>query len=411
MDYYDDFYKNKKRSGKSRGSIIFTAFVSAIIGGLLVLLTTPTLIDAGYIKLLPASVQQAKQDSLPVNTDVGQNIQIPVNSSSTIVDAVEKVKPAVVGVVKIQKQSNIWTKQTQSVEAGEGSGVVFDKKNGKAYIVTNHHVIDGANDIEVALANGERIPAELLGSDQLTDLAVIAVDEDKVDFVANLGDSTDLKTGEPAIAIGNPLGSEFSQTVTVGVISSNNRTIAKDLNGDGLADWETDVIQTDAAINPGNSGGALVNIEGDVVGINSAKIAETGIEGLGFAIPMSDAKPIIDQLIKDGKVKRPYMGITPYDLHSVSQQDRTNVLKLPKDVNDGVVIYELEKFGPSAMAGLERFDVIIKLDQTEIKSSADLRKYLYKYKKVGEEMKITFYRDGKVQSTKMKLSDFPKPEK
>lgn len=409
MDLYDDdFYEEKRNKRKNKPSIL-TPIISGMIGGLIVLLLLPSLVNSGVIDLAPKDSNTAPIAEESQNNQSTTNIekQINVDVNSGIVEAVEKVKPAVVGVVNIQEQSNFFTRQTADVEAGVGTGVVFDKKDGKAYIVTNNHVIKGAKDIEVALADGERVPAELLGADELTDLAVLAIDEKYIDAVAPLGDSTNLKPGEPAIAIGNPLGLEFSQSVTVGVISSNNRTIGRDLNNDGLTDWETEVIQTDAAINPGNSGGPLVNINGEVIGINSSKIAESGVEGLGFAIPISDAKPIIDELIEYGKVRRAYMGITPYDLTNVSQQDRSEVLKTPASLKEGVVLLEVSKFGPSAQAGLEKYDVIVKLDDRDIRNSAELRDYLWREKQVGDKMEVTYYREGKLQKTIVTLSDIP----
>lgn len=407
MDFYDDFYEGKKRR-KKRSSILGYIF-SGMIGGLIVLLLVPSLVNSGVIDLTPKqeNIIPPNSEQNQTNPSENQTSQINVDINSGIVDSVDKVKPAVVGVVNIQQQRNIFNRQTTDVDAGVGTGFVFDKKDGKAYIVTNEHVISGAKDIEVSLANGDRVPAELLGSDALTDLAVIAIEEKYVDSIAPLGDSTTLKTGEPAIAIGNPLGLEFSQSVTVGVISSNNRTIAKDLNQDGLTDWETEVIQTDAAINPGNSGGPLVNINGEVIGINSAKIADSGVEGLGFAIPISDAKPVIDDLIKHGKVPRPYMGVSLFDLHNVSEKDRTEVLKLPAEIKNGVVLNEVSQFGPAGLAGLEKYDVIVKLDDQALTTSADLRKYMYTEKKVGDKMKVTFYRDGKLQTTTMTLTEVP----
>jgi len=412
MGFYEDDFYGQPRKSKNRRFGWFSSFISALIGGLIVLMLLPTFVNSGIVKITPPSTEPNQQLEQPQGTATPTNQdgkQINLNVNSGIVDAVEKVKPAVVGVVNIQEQSNLWSRTTQSVEAGVGSGVVFDEQGSKAYIVTNNHVVEGAKDIEVALANGDRVPAEIKGADALTDLAVIAIDKKYVEAVAKLGDSSTLKPGEPAIAIGNPLGLEFSQSVTVGVVSSANRSIAKDLDGDGQSDWETEVVQTDAAINPGNSGGALVNINGDVIGINSAKISETGVEGLGFAIPVSDAKPVIDQLIKYGKVKRPYMGISPIDLAAVSRQDRANVLKLPEKINDGIVLYDVSKFGPSALAGIKRLDVIVKLDDKEMKGSSDLRKYLYKEKQVGDKMTVTFYREGKLQTIEMTLTEFPDP--
>ncbi len=397
MGFYDDFDSRKRR--KPQGFSIINSLISAMIGGLIILILLPSLINSGLINITSDDIPTQK---IPSQESVATTTEVNVNVNSGIVQAVEQVKPAVIGVVNIQEQRNLWTSETKNVEAGVGSGVVFDKKDGKAYIVTNYHVIAGAKDVEVALADGKRVAAEILGADELTDLAVIAIDDKYVDAAAKLGDSTTLKPGEPAIAIGNPLGLKFSQSVTVGVISSVNRTISNE-----ETDWETEVIQTDAAINPGNSGGPLVNIDGYVIGINSAKIAETGVEGLGFAIPISDAKPVIDQLIQYHKIKRAYMGVKLYDLHLVSQQDRQNTLKLPDSVTEGVILYDLEKFGPSAIAGLERFDVIVQLDDQPIKNSSELRKYLYKNKQVGDKIKVTFYREGKLQSLDMQLAEYP----
>jgi len=406
MSMYDDFYNHRSKREKKRGFSFLSSLFSAMIGGLIVILILPTLINMGLIDIQIEGNAVNTSGSIDYLPTVNQQ-QVSLVVDSNIVQAVEKVKPAVVGVINIQEQSNIFSRQTQAVDAGEGSGFVIDIKEGKAYIVTNYHVIENAKSIEVALASGERVSAELLGSDQLTDLAVVAIDQKYVDVSAVLGDSTVLRIGEPAIAIGNPLGTKFSQTVTVGVISSNNRTIPVDLDGNLQTDWETDVIQTDAAINPGNSGGPLVNVEGYVIGINSAKISESGVEGLGFAIPISDAKPIIDELIKFGKVKRAYMGITPYDLNTVTEQEKQTTLKLPSDVSKGIVLYDVSVPGPAAAAGLQKLDVIVELDGQALNNSSDLRKYLYSKKKVGDKMTVTYYREGKLQSTELTLESIP----
>ena len=402
MDFYDDEFFSKRETRSKFPTILISLF-SAIIGGLIVLLLLPTFINIGIIDISNGEVtgNLIQDNVIPVSTQ-----PLDVNINTAIVDAVEKVKPAVVGVVNIQEQNNFWNQTKKDVDAGEGSGVVFDVIDSNAYIVTNYHVIQGAKEIEVALYSGERIKANIVGADALTDLAVISIDKKYVEGVAEFGDSTNIKPGEPAIAIGNPLGQTFSQTVTVGVISSSSRSMPSDLDGDGNADWETNVLQTDAAINPGNSGGALVNIAGQVIGINSAKISDMGIEGLGFAIPISDAKPIIYQLIDNGKVIRPQMGISPYDLQSVSQSDRENVLKIPDSVNSGVVLLEVTKLGAAELAGLKKLDVIVKIDDFELKNSSDLRKYLYNEKSVGDKMDVTFYREGKLQNVTLTLTEY-----
>jgi len=226
--------------------------------------------------------------------------------------------------------------------------------------------------------------------------------------VAELGNSSTLKVGEPAIAIGNPLGMEFSRTVTQGIISSLQRSMPIDVDKDGQDDWELDVLQTDAAINPGNSGGALVNIYGQVIGINTLKISQEGIEGLGFAIPINDVKTIVAQLMQYGQLKRPYLGIAPYDLTNVPRYHWKETLNLPDSVKAGVVIRdEVTRFSPAGQAGLRMYDVIVKLDGKEINNAAQLRKYLTLNKKPGDKIEITYYRDGFLKTTTATLGNTP----
>jgi serine protease Do len=224
-----------------------------------------------------------------------------------------------------------------------------------------------------------------------------------------LGNSEALKVGEPAIAIGNPLGLEFSRTVTQGIISSLDRSMPVDLDKDGQDDWELDVIQTDAAINPGNSGGALANIHGQVIGINTLKISQEGVEGLGFAIPINDVKKITQQLMQYGELKRAYIGISPRDLTTVPRYHWKETLHLPSDVKAGVLIEnQVDRFTPAGLAGLRQYDVIVKLDDQEITTGAQLRKYLTLNKKPGETVKVTFYRDGFLKTANVKLAEPPK---
>ncbi|HBI04518.1 MAG TPA: serine protease, partial [Paenibacillaceae bacterium] len=291
---------------------------------------------------------------------------------------------------------------TESVDKGTGSGIIFKKTGSKAYIVTNNHVISGANAIEVSLHSGDRIKATVIGADALSDLAVLEVDSSKIDSVAEFGTSASLKAGEPAIAIGNPLGLKFSRTVTQGIISSVDRSIPIDVNNDGRDDYELNVLQTDAAINPGNSGGALVNISGQVIGINSLKISQTGIEGLGFAIPIDDAVKVINDLITYKQVQRPYMGVESVDLQSIPKAYWSDTLNLPGSVKNGVVVKDVATGSPADKIGLKRYDVIVELDGQSIENSLELRKFLYK-KKIGDTIQVSYYRDGKLKTDKMTL--------
>ncbi|WRU96488.1 trypsin-like peptidase domain-containing protein [Priestia filamentosa] len=306
--------------------------------------------------------------------------------------AVDKALESVVGIYTYQGNQLF----EGTTETGAGSGVIYKKSGDYAYIVTNHHVVDGASQVEVQVSEGTRLQAKVVGSDELTDLAVLRIDGSKVNSVAELGDSSKLTLGEPAIAIGNPLGF-LEGSVTEGIISSTNRTIPVDTNGDGQEDWQSEVIQTDASINPGNSGGALINIDGQVIGINSSKIAQDEVEGIGFAIPMNVAKPIIEDLEQDGKVDRPTLGVRIADLSQVNPVGRTETLKLPDSVQEGVVIIEVEGSSLAEKAGLKQYDVITKVNGDKISSDAELRRSIYESN--GKKMSITYYRNGKEQTT------------
>jgi len=399
MDFKQEEYFPGEKKRKSSKSVLVTAIFSGLAGAAIALLLVPYLIRLGYFpgwytSPLTENVLNGDRSNLPT-------ANYNVNVETAITKAVAKVENAVVGVVNIQRRGS-FLGATESVDRGTGSGIIFKKTGNKAYIVTNNHVISGANEIEVSLHTGDRIKAKLVGADALSDLAVLEVDADKIDSVAEFGTSSTLKVGEPAIAIGNPLGLEFSRTVTQGIISSINRSIPIDVDNDGRDDFELNVIQTDAAINPGNSGGALVNIAGQVIGINSLKISQTGVEGLGFAIPIDDAVKVINDLITYRQVQRPYMGVVTVDLQSIPKSYWSETLNLPGSVKSGVVIKDVETGSPADKIGLKRYDVIVKLDNETIENSLELRKYLYT-KKIGDTITVSYYRDGKLKTDKMTL--------
>jgi serine protease Do len=399
MGYYDDHYQGRNNETKTRkGGYLLASFVGVLLGAMLVIVALPQLVD---LDVLPYQLDEQSQQ-----TENGSNIpvqQFSYDITSDVTKAVEKTSAAVVGITNIQS-ANFWSIGDQQ-EAGTGSGVIYKKAGGKAYIVTNYHVIEGADQLEVTLEDGTKIPAVLRGGDIWTDLAVLEVDGSQIETVAEFGNSDLLKPGEPVMAIGNPLGLEFSGSVTQGIISGLERTIPVDLNGDGYEDWQAEVIQTDAAINPGNSGGALVNIAGQVIGINSMKIAQSAVEGIGFAIPINTAIPVIEDLERYGEVKRPAMGVTLRNVNEISAYHQQETLKLPKDVTEGVVIERIVPNSPAEHAGLQELDVIVELDGEKIDNVLDLRKHLYIEKEVGDEMKVKFYRNGKLQETTIKLTD------
>jgi serine protease Do len=404
VGYYDDHSQGRYKEQKgSKGRYFITSLAGAIIGAIIVVLAIPTLSNQGF---LPYKIQTNQNLGTETNnTNQGINTeQVSVKVSTDTTKAVDKTGAAVVGITNIQS-TNFWSdngnKSNQA--AGTGSGVIYKKEGNNAFIVTNNHVVEGATSLEVSLNDGTKVPAKLLGTDIWTDLAVLQIDGSKVKEVAEFGNSDVLKLGEPVIAIGNPLGPTFSGSVTEGIISGLKRTIPVDINEDGVIDWQAEVLQTDAAINPGNSGGALLNIAGQVIGINSMKISQEAVEGIGLSIPINAAKPIINDLEHYGSVKRPYMGV---DLKSVSEIPayyQQEALKLPGNITYGVALRQVVPNSPAAQAGLKELDVIVELDGEKIKDVIDLRKHLYQKKKIGETMKVKFYRAGNLQETTLKL--------
>lgn len=334
-----------------------------------------------------------------------QTEQVSVDVDTDLTKVVEEVAHQVVGITNVQTIRDFWTSKTSTAEAGTGSGVIYKVDGERAYIVTNHHVVQDAEELEVTFDDGTKVDGKLVGSDIWTDLAVVEIPSEHVDSVVQMGDSDTLKRGETVMAIGNPLGLGFSGSVTVGVISGKDRLIPVDFDNDGVEDWQAEAIQTDAAINPGNSGGALINMAGQLVGINSMKISSEAVEGIGLAIPINLALPIIDQLETTGEVSRPTMGVSLLDLQRVSAHQQQLELKLPKEVTGGVVVVEVLPNTPSALAGLKPYDVIVKLDDTEVEDMISLRRHLYTKKKVGDSMKVTLYREGKKIEVDMQLRE------
>ena len=341
----------------------------------------------------------------------------------TIMKAVEKAKDSVVSIQNYQKESqqnNLYgygTGGENQVDledpsasqklAGEGSGVIYKIDGDSAYLVTNNHVVENADSLKVKLADGTTEDGELVGRDAVSDLAVVKISSKNVKSAIKFADSDATKVGSIAIAIGSPLGSKFSNSVTQGIISGQSRIVPMDLNKDGQADIETTLIQTSAAINPGNSGGALLNKDGDLVGINSSKFSNVDVEGMGFAIPSKEVQRVIAQLEKDGKVTRPFIGISQNDLANITSRSKTEILKLKSDQTYGVVVTDTVKGSPAETAGLKKYDVITKIGDKEIKNILELRRELYAYN-VGDKVELTVLREGK--ETKVQVTLGAQPE-
>ncbi|WP_237585461.1 S1C family serine protease [Alkalibacterium sp. MB6] len=344
--------------------------------------------------------------------------EMRVDVSSGITDAVDIVDEAVVSILNLQQMEQNpfgWYGGAQNPEdeedllqAGTGSGAVYKIDGDTAYVFTNNHVIEGSDAVEVMFKDGTRVTATLLGADVWTDLAVLSIDASDVTAVAEFGDSDNLTVGEPAIAIGSPLGTNFATSVTSGIISAVERTVPVDTNMDGELDWEMTAIQTDAAINPGNSGGPLVNIAGQVIGINSMKISSSVIEGMGFAIPSNDAIDIINQLEQTGEVVRPVLGVAMVDVSMISYQQQQAILNLPEEVREGVVIAEVSEGSAADEAGLQANDVLVSFNGVDIANGIELRQEIYNTE-IGQEVEVEFYRDGELQSATLTMRTTEEP--
>jgi serine protease Do len=381
----------------SKGGYFFSGLLGVMIGALIVWLMLPSLVG-----MMPGSETLSDNDS---NLSSNKTQQLSADITTDVTTAVEKAANSVVGVTNIQASSDFLSPSSEGQEAGSGSGVIYKKSGDKAYVITNNHVIEGANQIEVTLSDGSKVEAKLLGTDIWTDLAVLEMDASKVTTIAEFGDSDALKQGETVIAIGNPLGLDFSGSVTTGVVSGKDRAIPVDLNGDNQVDWQAEVLQTDAAINPGNSGGALVNLAGQLIGINSMKISEATVEGIGLAIPVNSVIPVIEDLEEFGEVKRPSMGVTLVDVTNVSAFHQRDTLRLPEEVSTGVVIDKVVDGSASDEAGLKQYDVVVEMDGEKIENMIDLRKHLYNEKEIGDNMTMKVYREGQLMEVTLTLKD------
>ena len=371
---------------------IIVALVAGIIGALIVLgvgrLMESTVLDNGGSDVNEASNHNSGGNTLDGKSDKYDSVHQMIND----------VSPAIVGVINMQKAQNLDDllkgKSNKSQEAGVGSGVIYQKNNGSAYIVTNNHVIDGASEIKVQLHNSKQVDAKLIGKDALTDMAVLKINDSKGTKAIDFANSSKVKTGDSVFAMGIPLGLEFANSVTSGIISASERTIDTQTSAGSN---KVNVLQTDAAINPGNSGGALVDINGNLVGINSMKIASEQVEGIGFAIPSNEVKVTIKELVENGKIERPSIGIGLLNVSEIPEQYKD---QLKTSRKDGVYIAKVE-----GNNGLKEGDIITQIDDKKVKEDTDVRSYLYANKKPGDTVNLTVERNGKEQNIKVTLKE------
>ena len=311
-----------------------------------------------------------------------------------IADAVEKVYDAVV-VVNTYINGEAYS---------SGTGFVYKTEDKTAYLLTNNHVIENADDVYVTFTDGTIVEAKVVGSDVYSDVAVLSVDKDYIISVAEIGSSEDARLGDTVFAIGAPLDSAYSWSVTRGIVSGKDRLVQVELtSGNTKTPMIVNTIQTDAAINNGNSGGPLANSNGEVIGITSIKLASSTIEGMGFAIPIETAIDYAEELISGNEVERPYLGVYMLDVTSAYYYREYYDIIREANVTSGVIVTDFEDNSPAAEAGLEVGDIITKVDGHDISSSAYLRYYLYKHK-VGEKMNLTIIRNGRERDISVMLT-------
>ncbi|MDH6603059.1 serine protease Do [Bacilli bacterium PM5-9] len=336
-------------------------------------------------------ILQIKNDDDSFSNSNNQASSIKISDDTTKV--VKKVNDSVVTVALYQGDELI----------GNGSGSIISYKNNKAKIVTNNHVVDVESNITIKIifSNKKEVKAKILGKDAISDLALLEVTTNFKVTPIEIGDSDKLQAGESVIAIGSPLDTEFSGTVTKGIISGVNRTIETDTNGDNIPDYAMQALQTDTTINPGNSGGPLINMAGQMVGINTSKISQTGFEGMGFSIPSNEAVTILKQLEKNGKVDRPTLGISYQAVSAIPEYayDRFNI---PSNIEEGLYIVEIVKNSAAAKAGLKADDIIFEVEGEKITSTSIFTSKLYS-KKNGDKLKLKIYRDGKEKTITVTL--------
>ena len=330
------------------------------------------------------------------NRDTTTETKILKKASTDITsDLTELVKKSENKVVTI-------TTMAYGSQSSSGSGAIYKTDGKKAFIITNNHVIENGDQRIVTFANGSEKEAKVLGNDTISDLALLEVDVDFEPEAFTVGDSSLTKKGEYVIAMGSPLGIEYQGSVSFGVISGVDRRIDVDVDQNGVADWDMSVLQIDAAINPGNSGGPLINLAGELIGINSLKISDETVEGFGFAIPSNEVLTIISQLEKDGKVARPIVGITAKAMSDLTAYEKGRY-DIDQSRQNGILITGVTKDGPAAAAGLKAGDIMVSFDGKEVTSFKQFRKLLYE-KKVGDRVSIEYERNGKKAKTSVTLS-------
>lgn len=398
--------QSQKQGTKFWVKVIIVGLLAGLIGGGAAIGINQTIAN------WQSGISQPRSSNKAGGTSVHKNKAELKNESTA---AYQKVKDSVVSVINLQQgqsdnelfsifgQGSTGSNSNKLQTVSEGSGVIYKKSGNTAYIVTNNHVVSGSNALKVIMSNGKEVSATIVGTDATTDLAVLKIAANNVSSVASFGNSNDIAAGQDVLAIGSPMGSEYANTVTKGIISAKKRTIKASSSAPA-----TSVIQTDAAINSGNSGGPLVNMAGQVIGINSMKLSSNGegssVEGMGFSIPSNEVVKVINQLVAHGKITRPSLGVGVIDLASVSQNQQASILKLPTSISKGAVVMQVTSGSAADKAGITKYDVITELGGHRVSDAGTLKTELYRYK-VGQEVSVTYYHNGKKYTKKVRLTE------
>jgi len=339
------------------------------------------------------------------NTGVNTNVNKVINETikTTTVEEESDLKKAI---------NNVYDSTIYIEVSGDrggissGSGFVYKKDEKYAYILTNYHVIEGGSKYEVTFTDGSDTEANLVSGDEYYDIAVLKVDKDKIKSVSTIGNSSNLELGDTVFTVGAPIGKEYMGTITKGIVSGINRMVSVEL---GSGSYLMEVIQTDASINSGNSGGPICNIKGEVVGITSSKLMGTGIEGMGFAIPINSVMDVIESVETGKQIVRPYLGVQLVDLTNTFALQYYYGIRISNDVEFGAVLSYVEENKPADKAGLKAGDVIVEIDGEKINDVSHFKYVLYKHK-IGDKIKVKYYRENKLNETEILLSEAIKSE-
>lgn len=366
-----------------------------IVGIIIVVVIISALLGAGSVIAVAHYYPDFMTNTV---TNINKTEKEVTVTDNGIADAVEKVYDSVVVVETFNRGTAI----------GTGTGFIYKHTGDTYYIITNQHVVEGGDAVKIVLTDSDvEVDAKIVGGDPYADVAVLSYKSDKELKVATIGSSKDMRVGDTVFAIGAPLGNVYSWTVTRGILSGKDREVTVSIGNSQTSDWIMQVLQTDTAINSGNSGGPLCNSNGEVIGINNMKLVSSGVEGMGFSIPIEDAIDYADKLVNGESVERPYLGVSMYDVSNTYyayayKNSSTNL-------DSGVGISSVEQGSPADKSGLIAGDTIIGVNDDKVKDVATLRYKLYKYK-VGDTIKITYVRNNKTETIKVTLGSKPKSD-